>query len=75
MLGSWASITADLIKFFKSKDLGIYNDLANALDSIADAEDDPVDPSIASPIPAVAALMPMSTRDHAFLTEIPKVEM
>jgi hypothetical protein len=64
-----------LIKFFRSKDLIIYNDLANALDSIADAEDDPVDPSIAPPIPAVATLMTSSTRAHAFLSQIPTVEM
>jgi len=44
LLGSWASNTADLIKFSKSKDLTIYTDLANALDSMADAEDDPSDP-------------------------------
>ena len=68
-------MTADLIKFFGSKDPNIYNDIANALDSIADAEADPVDPSIAPPIPAVAALITVSTRAHAFLTEIPKVEM
>jgi hypothetical protein len=64
-----------LIKFFRSKDLSIYNDLANALDSIADAEDDPVDPFNAPPIPAVAALKTVSTQSHAFLSEIPKVEV
>jgi len=64
-----------LIKFFRSKDLNIYTDLANALDSMADAEDDPVDPSISPQIPAVAALMTVSTRARAFLSKIPFKKM
>jgi hypothetical protein len=64
-----------LIKFFRSKDLGIYTDLANDSDSMADAEDIPVDPSIAPPIQAVTTLITVSTRAHDFLSEILKEEM
>ena len=42
---------------------------------MANAEDDPVDPSIAPSIPAFAALVTVSTRAHAFLSEIPKEEI
>jgi hypothetical protein len=71
----WASITSDLIKFFKSKDLTIYTELADTLESMDDAEDVSTDPSIAPPIPAVAFLMTVSTRAHAFLSEIPQAEL
>ena len=36
LLGSWASITSDLITFFRSKDMPVYTKLADALDSMAD---------------------------------------
>ena len=75
LLGSWASITADLIKFFRSKDQSIYTDLASALESMADEDEEPLGPTPAPPIPAIAALMTVSTRAHAFLSEIPREEM
>ena len=68
MLGSWASITANSIKFFSSRDLGIYTELADTMQSMVDAEDVSTEPSIAPPIPAVAALMTVSIRAHAFLS-------
>jgi hypothetical protein len=37
LLGSWASITADLIKFFNSKDLHVYSKLVEALESMVAA--------------------------------------
>ncbi len=51
MLGSWASIPADLIKPFRSKDLNIYTDLADALESMASAEDEPTNLTLAPSIP------------------------
>jgi hypothetical protein len=44
LLGSWASITTDLIKFFRSKDLNVYTILAEALESMVDVEEGPKDP-------------------------------
>ena len=41
MLCSWPSIIADLIKFFRSKDITIYIELADALKSMVDADEDP----------------------------------
>ncbi len=51
LLGSWASITADLIKFFRSKDKRIYTDLAIALEFMADAEEEPVGHTPPTPDP------------------------
>ena len=75
MLGSWASITADLIKFFRSKDLNIYTELADTLNSMADADDEPTDPTLALPIPVMAALMTIRTRAYAFLSEMLQVKL
>ena len=36
MIGSWASITADLITYFRAKSLSVYDELANALDDMSD---------------------------------------
>ncbi len=37
LMGSWASITSDLITFFRSKNLPVYTKLVDALDSMADS--------------------------------------
>ena len=76
MVSLWASISADLIKFFKSKDLGIYTKLADALETMASADDEPTTPTLTTPsIPTIASLMTASTRAHAFLFEIPRIEL
>ncbi len=52
LLGSWASITADLISFCRSKGRGVYSEIADALDSMADipvTDDDRPDPPGARP--------------------------
>jgi hypothetical protein len=66
LLGSWASVTADLIAFFQSKGLKVYDKLANALDAMADEKSDPNTPVI----PAVASLLVVNTRAHVFLANI-----
>ena len=35
LLGSWASITSDMITFLRSNDLPVYNKLADTLDAMA----------------------------------------
>ena len=71
-MGSWASITSDLITFFRSKDLPVYSKLAEALEMMADT------PSCSSDvvvIPAVETLLAVSARAHAFLENIPQSEI
>ena len=46
LLGSWASVTAKLISFLRSHGLPIYDKLANALDAMADEDEDPSSPTI-----------------------------
>jgi hypothetical protein len=75
ILGSWASITADLIKFFMSKDLNVYTQLAGVLDSMVGEEDEPIDPIRTPLIPVIAALVTVSTQTYAFLSEIPQIEL
>jgi hypothetical protein len=72
LLGSWASITSDLITFFISKDLLVYSKLAEALDAMADI---PGDSSNVVIIPAVETLLAVSGRAHAFLGNIPQSEI
>jgi hypothetical protein len=36
LTGSWASITTDLINFYRSKQLSAYTKMVEALDSMAD---------------------------------------
>ena len=36
LLGSWASITPNLISFYRSKGLEVYTKIVDALDSMAD---------------------------------------
>jgi hypothetical protein len=38
MIGSWASITADMITYFRAKSLPVYEELAKALDAMTDEE-------------------------------------
>ena len=71
LLGSWASDAADLISFFRSKDLIVYDKLANALEAMADEDGDQTAPII----PAVASLPAASTRAHIFLLDITQAEM
>jgi hypothetical protein len=60
-LGSWASITSDLIAFFRSKNLPVYSKLADALDSMADTLDVRLD---VPTIPAIEMLLAIGTRAH-----------
>jgi hypothetical protein len=75
ILGSWASITADLINFFRSNDLSIYSAPAYALDSIKDTDVEPTYITLTPSILVFAARMAMSSRTHAFLSDIPQVEL
>jgi hypothetical protein len=70
-LGSWASVTANLIAFFRSKGLGVYDRQADALDAMADEDTDPT----THVIPAVTSLLVVSTRSHGFLEDITRAEM
>ena len=36
LLGSWTSVTANLIAFFRSKNLNVHDKMAHALDAMAD---------------------------------------
>ncbi len=65
-----------VIEFFRSKDLSVYSSLADALGSMADDDVDPENNVISSPpIFVIASLMTVSTRVHAFLSEIPQCEL
>jgi hypothetical protein len=71
LLGSWASITSDLISF-RSKDSPVYTRLADALDSMADTHDNTHDETL---IPTIKSMLVVSTRAHAFLNTIPQTEI
>ena len=71
LLGSWASVTTDLIAFFRSEGLQVYDKLANALDAMVDEESHPETPVI----PAVASLLVVNTRAHIFLANISTTKM
>jgi hypothetical protein len=73
-LGSWASVTANIISFLRSKGLNVYGRLANALAGMAEDECEPRDLSTAD-IPAVSSMLGVSARAHAFLSDIPLVEL
>jgi len=72
LLGSWAAVTADLIAFFRSKNQDVFDKLADALDTMAEEN---TDSTSTTTIPAVAALLTVSTRAHAFLADISQAEM
>jgi len=71
LLGSWASVSADLVSFFRSKGLTVYDKLANALDAMANENDDQTSPVI----PTMASLLAVSTRAHVYLANITETEM
>ncbi len=70
-MGSWASITADLISFYRSKGREFYTKIANTLDYVANS---PEHHQVHSPHPAVDVLLTIFIRVHAFLESIPNVE-
>ena len=72
LLGSWASVTANLIVFLRSKSLSVYDKLADALDAMVDDDTDDTDSPV---IPAIASIMAVSARAHTFLADITKSEM
>jgi hypothetical protein len=71
LLGSWASVTGNLIAFFRSKGLTVYDKLADALDTMADEN---INMAIHI-IPAFASLLTVSTKAYAFLEDIKQAEM
>ena len=72
LFGSWASITSDLISFFRSRDSPVYTRLAGALDSMADTHDNTHDETL---IPTIKSMLAFSTRAQAFLDTIPETEI
>jgi hypothetical protein len=46
LIGLWASVTSNLISLLKSKGLGVYDKLADALDVMAYLDKDHVVPTI-----------------------------
>ena len=72
LLGSLASITFDLMSFFRSKDSPVYTKLADALDSMADTRDTTHGETL---IPTIKLILSVSTRAHAFLDTIPQTEI
>jgi hypothetical protein len=71
LLGSWASITSDLISFFRSKNMSVYSEIADALDSMADSsEHHDVNPLH----PAVSVTFNVSIRADAYLKTAPQVK-
>jgi len=71
MLGSWASISSDLITYFKSKNLPVYDSLVEALDEMAD-EDHNQENTI---ILVVESLLAVIARARVFLADILVAEM
>jgi hypothetical protein len=72
LLGSWASITSDLITFFRSKNLPVYTKLANALESMVDSPDTLTE---VPAIPVIESRLAIGTRAHAFIDIIPQAEI
>jgi hypothetical protein len=72
LLGSWASITADLIAFCRSKNQSVCTKIADVLDSMIDFND----PLTDNPLPpAIAEMMAVSTRAHGYLESTPQAEV
>ena len=69
MIGSWASITADLITYFRAKSLPVYDELAEALEAMADEETE------TNRVPAVQSLLAVSARSQSFLADMTENEM
>ncbi len=72
LLGSWASITADLIAFCRSKNQSVYTKIADALDSMFEFNDPLTNNTLP---PATAAMLAVSTRAHGYLESIPQAEV
>ena len=72
LLGSWASITSDLITFFRSKDTPVYSRLAYAVNSMVDTHN--IAPEETS-IPTIKSLLAVSMRARAFLDTFPQAEI
>jgi hypothetical protein len=58
LLGSWASMTTNLLSFFRSKGLNVYDKLVDALDIMTEEDIYSATPII----PAVASVMALGTR-------------
>ena len=71
LLGSGASVTTTLISFLRSKGLPIYDKLANALDAMADEDED----SSSHVIPAVSSLKTISAGAKCYLSDITQTEL
>jgi len=71
LLGSWASVTPNLVSFLRSKGLPIYDKLANALDAMADEDEDPS----SHVIPAVSSLPEVSAIAQCYISDIAVAEL
>jgi hypothetical protein len=71
LLGSWASITSDLITFLHSKGLPVYNKLADALDAMANSPETLSEEPV---IPAIESMLAIIAKAHTFLETIPQIE-
>ena len=72
LLGSWATVSADLVTFCRST----YSKITDTLDSMADTPPTPMDEDHAPPLHStIDAMMTVSMRAHAFLGTIPKKEV
>jgi hypothetical protein len=69
MIGSWASNTADLITYFRAKSLPVYDELAEALEAMADEE------TVTTMVLAVHSLLEVNARSQSFLADMTKAEM
>ena len=74
VLGSWASVTANLVSFLRSKGNVVHDKLADAIDGMAEEDSDPNDPSTSN-IPTGTSMLSTSSRAHAFLSDIPLAEL
>jgi hypothetical protein len=61
--------------FSRSNNLNAHSSLADVLNLMADEEEDPTKPFVTPLILVAHATMPISTRAHAFMDNIPQVEM
>jgi hypothetical protein len=75
LLGSWASITADLITFCRFKGLSSYSKIADALDSMMDPPPPLDEHQVPCLHPAIVAMMTNIVRAHTFLEAIPQEEI
>jgi hypothetical protein len=76
LLGSWAAITSDFITSFRSKGVTVFSQPIDALDVIVEGTDNPSNEQpVITTIPAVTAMLAVSTRAHAFFTDIPLTKM